>query len=104
MVATGGPLIVIDPVVVLLHVPFVNEYVIKYVPGILVAKLIAPVAAVIETPAGAEYVPPAVPVWVTVAVPVAQYGEPEYAIVAVGSAVIVILVVVVLLQAPLVKL
>ena len=28
------------------------------------------------TPAGELYVPPAVPVCVTVAVPVAQYGEP----------------------------
>ena len=47
--------------------------------------------------------PPAVPVWVTVAVPVAQYGEPLYAIVAVGKAVMVIEAVAVLLHAPLVK-
>ena len=53
------------------------------------------------TPAGAVYVPPAVPVCVTVAVPVAQYGEPAYEIVAVGSAVMVIEVVAVLLHAPL---
>ena len=33
-------------------------------------------AASITTPAGAVYVPPAVPVCVTVAVPVAQYGLP----------------------------
>ena len=66
--------------------------------------MIAPVAAVMDTPAGAVYVPPAVPVCVGVAVPVAQYGLPAYAIVAVGSAVIVILVVAVLLHAPTVKL
>ena len=35
-----------------------------------------PVVASIESPAGALYVPPAVPVCVTVAVPVAQYGDP----------------------------
>ena len=64
------------------------------------ARLISPVAALITTPAGAVYVPPAVPVCVTVAVPVAQYGEPAYAIVAVGRALMVMLVVVVLLQAP----
>ena len=40
----------------------------------LLPRFIAPVAALIETPAGAVYVPPAVPVCVTVAVPVAQYG------------------------------
>src|SRR5580765_5391624 len=61
----------------------------------------SPVAALIETPAGAVYVPPAWPVWVTVAVPVAQYGLPAYAIVAVGRALIVILVVVVLVHVPL---
>ncbi len=67
------------------------------------ARLIAPVPAFIETPAGAVYVPPAVPVWVTVAAPVAQYGEPAYEIVATGRAVIVIEVVVVLLHTPLLK-
>src|SRR5450432_3572712 len=91
---------VIDPVVVLLQVPLLKVYVIVYVPGVLAARLIAPVAAVIETPAGAVYVPPTVPVWVTLAVPIAQYGEPAYDIVATGSAVIVILVVAVLLHAP----
>jgi hypothetical protein len=60
----------------------------------------APVAALITTPAGAVYTPPAAPVCVTVAVPVAQYGDPAYEIVAVGRAVIVMLVVAVLLQAP----
>ena len=60
----------------------------------------SPVAALITTPAGEVYVPPAVPVCVTVAVPVAQYGEPAYAIVAVGRAVMVMVVVVVLLHAP----
>ena len=65
--------------------------------------MIAPVAAVIEIPAGAVYVPPAVPVCVGVAVPVAQYGLPAYAIVAVGNAVIVIEVVAVLLHVPLVN-
>ena len=69
----------------------------------LVARLIAPVAALMETPAGAVYVPPAVPVCVTVAVPVAQYGEPVYAMVAVGNVVIVIEAVAVLLHAPLIN-
>ena len=55
-------MIVIEVVAVLLHAPTVNEYVIVYVPGVLVARLIAPVAALITTPAGAVYVPPAVPV------------------------------------------
>src|SRR5450631_3109267 len=100
MVAVGNALIVMLAVVVLAQVPLVNEYVIVYVPGVLVARFITPVAAVIETPAGAVYVPPAVPVCVTVAVPVAQYGEPLYTIVAVGSALIVIDAVVVLLQVP----
>ena len=63
----------------------------------------APVAGVMDTPAGAVYEPPAAPVCVTFAVPVAQYGEPAYDIVAVGRALIVILVVVVLLQVPLLK-
>ena len=34
-------------------------YVIVYVPGVLVTKLISPVAAFIITPAGADIVPPA---------------------------------------------
>src|SRR5450755_3472533 len=93
-----------EAVVVLLQVPLLKEYVTVYVPGVLVARFIAPVAAVMETPAGAVYVPPACPVCVTVAVPVAQYGEPAYAIVAVGNALIVMLAVVVLLQVPLEKL
>src|SRR5258707_5188708 len=91
-------------VVVLLHPPLVKLYVIVYVPGVLATRSISPVAALITTPDGAVYVPPAVPVCVTVAVPVAQYGDPEYAIVAVGNAVIVMDAVVVLLHAPLVKL
>jgi len=36
----------------------------------------SPVPAFITTPAGAVYVPPTVPVCVTVAVPVPQYGLP----------------------------
>ncbi len=62
MVAVGNAVIVIEVVAVLLHAPTVKEYVIVYVPGVLVARLIAPVAALITTPAGAVYVPPAVPV------------------------------------------
>jgi hypothetical protein len=54
MVAVGNALIVMLAVVVLLQVPLLKLYVIVYVPGVLVAKLMAPVAAVIETPAGAE--------------------------------------------------
>ena len=50
----------------------------------------SPVAPLIETAPGAEYVPPAVPVRVTVAVPAfEQYGVPVYAIVAAGNAVTV---------------
>ena len=37
-------------------------YVTVYVPGVLAARSISPVAALITTPAGAVYVPPAVPV------------------------------------------
>ena len=65
-----------EAVVVLLHPPLVKLYVIVYVPGVLATRSISPVTASIATPAGAVYVPPAVPVCVTVAVPVAQYGEP----------------------------
>ncbi len=36
----------------------------------------SPVAGEILNPAVELYVPPPWPVWVTVAVPVAQYGEP----------------------------
>src|SRR5579863_7258892 len=103
MVAAGRALIVILVVAVLLHAPAVKLYVIVYVPGVLATRSISPVTALITTPAGAVYVPPAVPVRVTVAVPVAQYGLPLYAIVATGNAVIVIEAVAVLLHAPAVK-
>src|ERR1700730_10193985 len=103
MVATGNAVIVIDAVVVLLHPPLVKLYVIVYVPGVLATRSISPVTALITTPAGPEYVPPAVPARVTVAVPVAQYGLPAYFIVAVGRALIVIFAVVVLLHPPLVN-
>ena len=55
------------------------------------AKLIAPVLALIDRPAGlALYAPPAVPVRVTVAVPpLEQYGLPGYVIVAEGAEVTV---------------
>jgi hypothetical protein len=58
-----------------------------YVPAVLFPKLIVPVLPVMDRPPGlAVYVPPDVPVRVTVAVPVvAQYGEPPYAIVADGA-------------------
>jgi hypothetical protein len=46
-------------------------------PGVLVAGVIAPVAALIVNPAGAEYVPPALPVLVTFTIPdVVQNGVP----------------------------
>src|SRR5271154_3710451 len=61
IVAVGSAFIVTEVEVVLLQVPFVNVYVIVYVPGVLVARSIVPVKAVIDTPAGAVYVPPAVP-------------------------------------------
>jgi hypothetical protein len=68
-----------------------------YVPGVLVFGVTVPVAALMVKPAGAAlYVPPAVPVLVTGAVKaVEQYGVPAYVIVALGVAVIVMLVVVV---------
>ena len=44
---------VIDVVVVLLHVPLLNEYIIVYVPGVLVTRFMSPVAALMMTPAGA---------------------------------------------------
>ena len=44
-------------------------YTTVYAPGVLAARLTAPVAASMESPALLEYVPPVVPVKVTVAVP-----------------------------------
>ena len=38
-------------------------------PAVLVPRLTAPVEALIDNPAVELYVPPGVPVWVTVAVP-----------------------------------
>jgi hypothetical protein len=73
------------------------------VPGVLATKSTTPLAALIDTPAGPEYVPPVVPVCAGVAVPVAQYGEPLYEIVAVGTALMVIEAVVELLHVPLLK-
>ena len=62
-------------------------YVTVYVPPVLAARLIAPVVELMVRPAGlALYVPPAVPVRVTLAVPVAlQYGDPAYVIEADGA-------------------
>ena len=45
-------------------------------PAVLAPKSIAPVLVFILNPAVDEYVPPASPVCVTLAVPVAQYGLP----------------------------
>jgi len=58
--------------------------------------VIAPVDALITRPAGeALYVPPTLPVRVTLAgAALLQYGDPSYAIVALGAAVIVTEVVV----------
>jgi hypothetical protein len=53
MDAVGNALIVTDVVAVLLQAPLVKEYVMVYVPAVLAARLITPVAAVMETPAGA---------------------------------------------------
>ena len=53
-----------------------KSYVTVYVPGVLVAKLISPAGPLKFSPAVDEYVPPAVPVRVTVVVPVAQNGPP----------------------------
>ena len=50
----GFGLIEISVVVALLQVPFVNVYVTVYVPGVLAARLTAPVNPLIETAAGAE--------------------------------------------------
>jgi len=44
-------------------------YTTVYEPGVLAARFMAPVAALIERPALLEYVPPVEPVNVTVAVP-----------------------------------
>ena len=50
-----------------------------YVPAVLVLGMIAPVLALILKPAAEEYVPPVVPVRVTVraVVIVVHHGEPE---------------------------
>jgi hypothetical protein len=80
------------------------EYVMVYVPGVLMLGLISPVDALMLNPAGAENVPPvyaAVPLRVTGAeVAEVQYGVPAYAMVAVGSAVTVTLVVAVTAAQP----
>ena len=67
-----------------------------YTPGVLVAGVTSPVAVFIDKPAGvALYVPPVTPVCVTEMDPaLLQYGDPVYAIDAVGAALIVIVVVV----------
>lgn len=93
---------VTEAVVVLLHIPFVNVKVTVYVPGVLVVGVMAPVAALMVNPAVLENVPPAVPVLVTVPVPVVvQNGLALYAIVATGSALIVTVVVAIALHSPL---
>ncbi len=61
-------------------------------PGVLAARSTSPVEGFIINPAVEEYIPPVVPVSVTVAVPAEQYGE-AYAIVATGKAVTVMLAV-----------
>ena len=66
-----------------------------YVPSVLVAGVIVPVAGSIVKPAGAEYTPPTEPVWVTATeADDVQNGLPKYAIVADGAVVIVTLAVV----------
>ena len=71
-------------------------YVRVYVPGVLVPRVTAPVPVFSESPAVEEYVPPAVPVLVTAAVPPElQDGEPVELIVADGAAVMTICAVVV---------
>ena len=72
MVAAGNGVIVTEVVAVCCEHPPVAAmvYVTVYVFGVLLTGVIAPVPALIVNPAGAaEYVPPAVPVLVTVAVP-----------------------------------
>jgi len=71
--------------------------------GVEVARLITPVVALIESPAGnAENVPPVAPVVVSVVVPVAQKVPPLT--VAVGEALTVTLLVAVPLQGAVPKL
>ena len=76
----------------------------------LVDRSISPVLASNTRPLTAPklftyvYTPPSVPVCVTLAIPVAQYGDPAYDIVAVGNAVITTSVVVVFEHAPTLKL
>ena len=54
-------------------------YVTVYIPAVLVLGMIAPVLALMLKPAVEEYVPPVVPVCVTVraVVIVVHHGEPE---------------------------
>jgi hypothetical protein len=72
-------------------------YVTVYVPPVDVPGVMAPVLALSVKPAGvALYVPPVVPVCVTDTVPaLVQIGDPAYAMVAEGVAVMVTLAVVV---------
>ena len=72
-------------------------------PAVLAARLISPVLLFRDRPVVELYVPPVVPVWETDAVPVAQKGLPVYEMPAVGRALMVIVVVVVLEQVPLLK-
>ena len=69
---------IVTEVVVELEQPFpsVKAYVTVYVPAVLVARLTNPEPAVMLSPEVEEKVPPVVPVKVTAAVPVAQYGLP----------------------------
>ena len=60
----------------------------------LVARSTSPLAAFSDNPRVEEYVPPGVPVRVTLAMPaLEQYGDAAYTIVAVGAVVMVIVVV-----------
>lgn len=62
-----------------------------YVPAVLEEGVIAPVAAFIESPAGALKIPPVVPVRVTFCIPASEHqGDPVYAIAADGKGVAVI--------------
>jgi hypothetical protein len=78
IVDTGSAFTVTSEVVELVHVPFPNTYLTVYgvADGVLAARLMVPVRGSITSPAVEEYVPPDCPAWVTVAVPLAQYGEP----------------------------
>ena len=58
MLAVGNAFMITLAVVVLGQVPFVNEYVTVYVPGVDADKLMAPELLLMDNPEVELYVPP----------------------------------------------